>query len=173
MPAVLRHEHVLTAPVSGSKQPMAQALEQPHDPTDHDDRRNGCSDGNGELALNCEFPPVAVSAKGQVVGVVLVRVVLKRHTQRSLLWVRRSRPRFAVPSLGSRGQTTESYDLESERPESPSPLRRCFKLRPSVRPRFAGFVSGCWLLQRRRSGLFPGCPPTNTRPQARAVANST
>ena len=58
-----------------------------------------------------------------------------------------------------------------------SPLRRCFKSRPSGRTRYAGFASGCrliigWVEKRdtsgRLSGLLSGCPPTDTRPQARA-----
>ena len=58
-----------------------------------------------------------------------------------------------------------------------SPLRRCFKSRRSGRPRYAGFASGCRLIigyvektdtSGRLSGLLSGCPPTDTRPQARA-----
>lgn len=58
-----------------------------------------------------------------------------------------------------------------------SPLRRCFKSRPSGRTRYAGFASGCRLIigsiektdgPGRLSGLLSGCPPTDTRPQARA-----
>jgi len=79
-----------------------------------------------------------------------------------------------------------------------SPLRRCFKPRPSWRTRCAGFASGCQSSVRsckrsqtlglrtivfdisssdiaswrshsgRLSGLLSGCPPTDTRPQARA-----
>ena len=65
-----------------------------------------------------------------------------------------------------------------------SPLRRCFKPRPSWRTRCAGFASGCQSSVRssndpvilrssrsrsgRLSGLLSGCPPIDTRPQARA-----
>src|SRR5262245_51260759 len=68
-----------------------------------------------------------------------------------------------------------------------SPLRRCFKPRPPWRAGCAGFASGCrssvfgaqtiavvyqvsTLRSRsgRLSGLLSGCPPTDTRPQARA-----
>ena len=73
-----------------------------------------------------------------------------------------------------------------------SPLRRCFKPRPPLSAGCAGFASGCRLsgseLKRpmlsplgleslgfesrphsgRLSGLLSGCPPTGTRPQARA-----
>ena len=75
-----------------------------------------------------------------------------------------------------------------------SPLRRCFKPRPPWRTRCAGFASGCQSSVRsckrpqslcrgtsrpfntpswrshsgRLSGLLSGCPPTDTRPQARA-----
>ena len=64
-----------------------------------------------------------------------------------------------------------------------SPLRRCFKPRPPLRAGCAGFASGCRssgfgaqaiadsnLRSRsgRLSGLLSGCPPTDTRPQARA-----
>src|SRR5579871_5389784 len=65
-----------------------------------------------------------------------------------------------------------------------SPLRRCFKPRPPWRTRYAGFASGCQSSVRssndpmtlrssrsrsgRLSGLLSGCPPTDTRPQARA-----
>jgi hypothetical protein len=65
-----------------------------------------------------------------------------------------------------------------------SPLRRCFKPRPSWRTRCAGFASGCQSSVRRSndpmtlrslrsrsgrlSGLLSGCPPIDTRPQARA-----
>src|SRR5216684_2026544 len=65
-----------------------------------------------------------------------------------------------------------------------SPLRRCFKPRPPWRTRYAGFASGCQSSVRssndptalrssrsrsgRLSGLLSGCPPIDTRPQARA-----
>ena len=70
-----------------------------------------------------------------------------------------------------------------------SPLRRCFKPRPPLSAGCAGFASGCQssgfgaqatadfppfgfrsLRSRsgRLSGLLSGCPPTGTRPQARA-----
>ena len=73
-----------------------------------------------------------------------------------------------------------------------SPFRRCFKPRPPLSAGCAGFASGCRLsgseLKRpmlsplgleslgfefrpnsgRLSGLLSGCPPTGTRPQARA-----
>src|SRR5262249_41975490 len=68
-----------------------------------------------------------------------------------------------------------------------SPLRRCFKPRPPLSAGCAGFASGCrssgfgaqaiaglksvlTLRSRsgRLSGLLSGCPPTDTRPQARA-----
>ena len=54
-------------------------------------------------------------------------------------------------------------------------FRRCFKPRRPLRAGFAGFASGCRsreqgrsLFLRRLSGLLSGCPPTDTRPQARA-----
>src|SRR5438132_3028884 len=64
-----------------------------------------------------------------------------------------------------------------------SPLRRCFKPRPPLRAGCAGFASGCRSsgfgaqaiadsnlrsCSGRLSGLLSGCPPTDTRPQARA-----
>ena len=65
-----------------------------------------------------------------------------------------------------------------------SPLRRCFKPRPPWRTGCAGFASGCQSSVRsssdpkilrsarscsgRLSGLLSGCPPIDTRPQARA-----
>ena len=74
--------------------------------------------------------------------------------------------------------------LEGRRDQR-SPLRRCFKPRPPLSAGCAGFASGCRLsgseLRRPRSscespgvcsgrlsGLLSGCPPTDTRPQARA-----
>jgi hypothetical protein len=76
--------------------------------------------------------------------------------------------------------------LEGRRDQR-SPLRRCFKPRPPLSAGCAGFASGCRLsgseLRRptlspfgfesrphsgRLSGLLSGCPPTGTRPQARA-----
>jgi hypothetical protein len=80
--------------------------------------------------------------------------------------------------------------LEGRRDQK-SPLRRCFKPRPPLRAGCAGFASGCqssvrscdlggesralWAPARslrsrsgRLSGLLSGCPPTDTRPQARA-----
>src|SRR6516164_5420392 len=81
--------------------------------------------------------------------------------------------------------------LEGRRDQR-SPLRRCFKPRPPLSAGCAGFASGCRLsgseLKRpmlsplgleslgfesrphsgRLSGLLSGCPPTGTRPQARA-----
>ena len=76
--------------------------------------------------------------------------------------------------------------LEGRRDQR-SPLRRCFKPRPPLSAGCAGFASGCRLsgseLRRptlspfgfesrphsgRLSGLLSGCPPTDTRPQARA-----
>ena len=65
--------------------------------------------------------------------------------------------------------------LEGQRDQK-SPLRRCFKPRPPLSAGCAGFASGCrsrWLRKldrflRRLSGLLSGCPPTDTRPQARA-----
>ncbi len=55
------------------------------------------------------------------------------------------------------------------------PLRRCFKPRSPLSAGCAGFASGCRSheqggrsLLRRLSGLLSGCPPTDTRPQARA-----
>ena len=79
--------------------------------------------------------------------------------------------------------------LEGRRDQK-SPLRRCFKPRPPLRAGYAGFASGCrssvfgaandrelsvlanlgFLRSRsgRLSGLLSGCPPTDTRPQARA-----
>ena len=74
--------------------------------------------------------------------------------------------------------------LEGRRDQR-SPLRRCFKPRPPLSAGCAGFASGCRLsgseLKRSRisheklgvcsgrlSGLLSGCPPTDTRPQARA-----
>jgi hypothetical protein len=70
-----------------------------------------------------------------------------------------------------------------------SPLRRCFKPRPSWRTRCAGFASGCQSSVRssndpvilrssrsrsgRLSGLLSGCPPIDTRPQARAKLGTT
>ena len=56
-----------------------------------------------------------------------------------------------------------------------SPFRRCFKPRPPWRAGCAGFASGCRSHEqgsrcflRRLSGLLSGCPPIDTRPQARA-----
>ena len=65
-----------------------------------------------------------------------------------------------------------------------SPVRRCFKPRPPLRTGCAGFASGCRSSVRgsndpetlrssrsrsgRLSGLLSGCPPIDTRPQARA-----
>ena len=81
--------------------------------------------------------------------------------------------------------------LEGRRDQR-SPLRRCFKPRPPLSAGCAGFASGCRLsgseLKRptrppsgleslgfesrphsgRLSGLLSGCPPIDTRPQARA-----
>ena len=81
--------------------------------------------------------------------------------------------------------------LEGQRDQK-SPFRRCFKPRPPLRAGFAGFASGCRSLFGTRSssepgsclrdihppranpclwrlsGLLSGCPPTGTRPQARA-----
>jgi hypothetical protein len=81
--------------------------------------------------------------------------------------------------------------LEGRRDQK-SPLRRCFKPRPPLRAGCAGFASGCQSSVRscdhggesqssaelvllslrsrsgRLSGLLSGCPPTDTRPQARA-----
>ena len=54
------------------------------------------------------------------------------------------------------------------------PVRRCFKSRSPLRAECAGFASGCRLVIEsdftlgRLSGLLSGCPPTDTRPQARA-----
>ena len=62
------------------------------------------------------------------------------------------------------------------------PLRRCFQPRPPLSAGFAGVASGCRSMRRscrtgdrrlrshsgRLSGLLSGCPPTDTRPQARA-----
>jgi hypothetical protein len=56
-----------------------------------------------------------------------------------------------------------------------SPLRRCFEPRAPRRAGSASFASDCQstgsgsrCLPRRQSGLLSGCPPTDTRPQARA-----
>src|SRR5215475_1660457 len=65
--------------------------------------------------------------------------------------------------------------LEGQRDQK-SPLRRCFKPRPPLSAEYAGFASGCrsrvlrklGRFLRRLSGLLSGCPPTDTRPQARA-----
>jgi hypothetical protein len=77
-------------------------------------------------------------------------------------WQRWTSP-FGVPGIGAGS-------------EPKKPFRRCFKPRRPLRAGYAGFASGCRsreqgskrLFLRRLSGLLSGCPPTDTRPQARA-----
>ena len=94
-------------------------------------------------------------------------------------------------TAGKDEQASAVPTLEGRRDQR-SPLRRCFKPRPPLSAGCAGFASGCRLsgseLRRpilsplglealgfesrphsgRLSGLLSGCPPTGTRPQARA-----
>ena len=100
-----------------------------------------------------------------------------------LPWIGLGRPRSARPArwtslFGARaGRWRAGRDQKS-------PLRRCFKPRPPLSAGCAGFASGCrsgvselqatadltsWRSHSGRlSGLLSGCPPTDTRPQARA-----
>ena len=110
------------------------------------------------------------------------------HSGAALVWSGRS------PSarLARVNKPLRCRPLEGRRDQK-SPLRRCFKPRPPWRAGCAGFASGCrssvfgaaTLATRSRStidddtralrsrsgrlsGLLSGCPPTDTRPQARA-----
>ena len=113
------------------------------------------------------------------------------HSSAALVWSGRS------PSarLARVNKPLRCRPLEGRRDQK-SPLRRCFKPRPPWRAGCAGFASGCrssvfgaaTLATRSRSmidhidddtralrsrsgrlsGLLSGCPPTDTRPQARA-----
>jgi hypothetical protein len=100
-------------------------------------------------------------------------------------------------ALAWRGMTRSARPARMDKPlrcrplegrrDQRSPLRRCFKPRPPLSAGCAGFASGCRLSgselrqptlspfgfesrphSGRLSGLLSGCPPTDTRPQARA-----
>src|SRR6202035_4728668 len=105
------------------------------------------------------------------------------HPDDALDWSGRSRS----ARLARVNKPLRCRPLEGRRDQK-SPLRRCFRPRPPLRTRCAGFASGCrsmfselrpwtsgqsdlgsWRSRSGRlSGLLSGCPPTDTRPQARA-----
>ncbi len=105
------------------------------------------------------------------------------HPNDALDWSGRSRS----ARLARVNKPLRCRPLEGRRDQK-SPLRRCFKPRPPLRAGCAGFASGCQSSVRscdrydrrvcdprswrscsgRLSGLLSGCPPTDTRPQARA-----
>ena len=106
------------------------------------------------------------------------------HPNDALDWSGRSRS----ARLARVNKPLRCRPLEGRRDQK-SPLRRCFRPRPPLRTRCAGFASGCrsmfselrswrprvladpgsWRSRSGRlSGLLSGCPPTDTRPQARA-----
>ena len=107
---------------------------------------------------------------------------------------RRSSPDDAALDWSGRSRSARRQEMNKPlrcrplegRRDQKSPLRRCFKPRPPLRAGCAGFASGCRSSVRscdredrgrscvlrsrsgRLSGLLSGCPPTDTRPQARA-----
>jgi hypothetical protein len=100
-----------------------------------------------------------------------------------LPWIGKGRPRSARPAMKNKPLRQPEPVMETGRDQK-SPVRRCFKPRPPLRTGCAGFASGCRSSVRgsndtvtsrssrshsgRLSGLLSGCPPIDTRPQARA-----
>ena len=105
------------------------------------------------------------------------------HTRPCCLPIGLGSPRSARPAMMNKPLRRPEPVVETGRDQK-SPLRRCFKPRPPLRTGYAGFASGCRSSVRssnnpatlrssrsrsgRLSGLLSGCPPTDTRPQARA-----
>ncbi len=105
------------------------------------------------------------------------------HTRPCCLPIGLGSPRSARPAMMNKPLRRPEPVVETGRDQK-SPVRRCFKPRPPLRTGCAGFASGCRSSVRssnnpatlrssrsrsgRLSGLLSGCPPTDTRPQARA-----
>ena len=135
-----------------------------------------------QIAIRAEHAAPPASADEETARRRAVETRTKRGcvTRRCCLGLERGNP---VPH-GRQGlnKPLRCRPLEGRRDQR-SPLRRCFKPRPPLSAGCAGFASGCRssgselkrsqhepLLSRsgRLSGLLSGCPPTDTRPQARA-----